>query len=73
MSLRGGGRRLSVRAVKGADVSIPELNIVTARGARLETNRARDHEGRGFRFGLADAFRGGAAAFSAMEQSCASS
>src|ERR1700693_1491125 len=49
-------------------VSIPELDIITARGARLETNRARDHEGRGFRFGLADAFRGGAGTFSAMQE-----
>ena len=49
-------------------VSIPDLDVVAARGARVETNRGCDYEGRGFCFGLADALRGGATAFSAMQK-----
>jgi hypothetical protein len=49
-------------------VSIPDLYVVAARRARVETNRARNHKGGGFGFRLADALRGGAAAFSAMQE-----
>ena len=53
---------------KDSGVSIPELDVVGACGACVQTNRARDHKGRGFRFGLTDAFRGGGAAFSPMQE-----
>ena len=39
-------------------VSIPDLDVVAARGARVETNRARDHKGRGFRFEIREALQG---------------
>src|SRR5882724_5413240 len=48
--------------------AIPELDVIAARGARFETNGACDHKGRGFRFGFANALRGSAAAFSAMQE-----
>jgi hypothetical protein len=49
-------------------ISIPDLDVVAARGARVETDRTRNYECRGFRFRLEDTLRGGAAAFSAMQE-----
>jgi hypothetical protein len=49
-------------------VSVPDVDVVAARGARVEANGTRNHKGRSFRFGFADTLRGGAAALSPMQE-----